>query len=246
MRILLINSNTNRSVTEKIKAEAKKWAGDDTNIDSANANFGADIVSTRSEAAISSHALLDACACYGKNADAIIVGMSLDTGVWAARELMAVPVIGMSEAALHMASMHGNRIGLLVFGGITQPYREMAEAYGYGPQIGAIEALGITPQEHLQDPDKAEAKITGRVEALAKAGQIDSVILVGAVAAGLPKKLQDTMAVPVFEGISCAVLLAESLVRLGASQPKVGSFVSPKGRYSDKLSDDLNERLRRD
>lgn len=246
MRILLINSNTNTSVTDKIKEEAKRFAGPDTNIDATNSHFGADIIATRAEAAISQHALVDACARYGDKADAIIVGMSLDSGVWAAREMMEIPVIGMSEAALHMASLHGNRIGLLVFGGVTQTYREMVESYGYANRLGALEALGITPQEHLRDPGAVEDKIVERCEELAENGTIDSVILVGAVAVGLPGKLQSRLSIPAFEGISCAVLLAESLVRLGAARAKSGSFARPRGRMSDQLGKELNEALRRD
>lgn len=246
MRILLINSNTNSEVTQTIKAEAKRWAGPDTNIDSTNAAFGPDIIATRAEAAISQHGLLDACARHGDDADAIIVGMSLDAGVWAARELMDVPVVGMSEAALHMASLHGNRIGMLVFGSITQTYQEMAEAYGYGGRIGAIEALNISPQEHLRDPEKIEDKIITRCSALAQAGTIDSVILVGAVAAGLPKRIQEKLPIPAFEGISCAVLLAESLVRMRAPKARMGSFACPQNRMSDQLSPELNALLKSD
>ena len=245
MRLLLVNSNTTVAVTDTITAEARRWAAAGTEIRGINATFGAAIVSTRSEAAISAHALLDVCAGEAAATDAVIVGMSLDAGVWAAREMMEVPVVGMSEAALHMASLHGNRLGLFVFGGITQPYREMAEAYGYGGRIGTVEALGVTPQQHLADPGLVEARIVERVGALAEGGIIDSAILVGAVAAGLPARLQSRLPVPAFEGISCAVLLAESLVRLGAAKARLGSFVPPSGRSTKGLGDDLTAFLTR-
>lgn len=246
MRILLINSNTNQDVTAHIKAEAIRFAGPETEIDAANAAFGPDIIATRTEAAISQHALLDACARFDGQADAIIVGMSLDAGVWAAREMMDVPVVGMSEAALHMASLCGNRIGLFVFGGVTQTYREMAESYGYGGRLGTVEALGITPKQHLSDPELVEKRIIQRCEALAEDGTIDSVILVGAVAAGLPRKLRDRLPIPAFEGISCAVLMAEALVRLQVSNPRLGSFARPNNRASKKLDDKLTDLLARD
>lgn len=243
MRLLLINSNTNTDVTAKISAEACQWAGEGTDVVGVNARFGAEIVSTRTEAAISQHALLDACAVHAKGCDAVIVGMSLDSGVWAAREFLNIPVIGMTEAALHMASLHGNRIGLLVFGSVTQPYREMVEAYGYACKLGAIEALGITPKQHLQDPGAVEARIIERTNALANQGLIDAVILVGAVAAGLPSKLQNQLRIPAFEGISCAVLLAESLVRMRSANARAGSFAAPQGRVSLGLGPELTTGL---
>lgn len=239
MRILLVNSNTTEAVTEKIANEAQRWAASGNEVHGVSARFGAEIVSSRAEAAIAQHGLLDACAQHQDKIDAVIVGMSLDSGVWAARQMLDVPVVGMSEAALHFASLHGNRIGLLVFGGDTQPYREMVEHYGYAGKLGAIEALGVTPQEHLRNPALVEDKIVQRTQALAQAGTIESMILVGAVAAGLPQRLQDRMPVPTFEGISCGVLLAEALVRLNALKPKLGSFASPSNRNSVGLSVEL-------
>ena len=50
------------------------------------------------------------------------------------------------------------------------------------------------------------------------------VILVGAVMAAMPSRAQSEVPVPVIEGLSCAVVLAEALARLRFPKLRTGSF----------------------
>jgi Asp/Glu/hydantoin racemase len=52
----------------------------------------------------------------------------------------------------------------------------------------------------------------------------DAVVLVGAVMAAMPVRVQPRMKVPVIEGVSCAVTLAETLVRLRLPKPTAGGY----------------------
>jgi allantoin racemase len=71
----------------------------------------------------------------------------------------------------------------------------------------------------------------------------EAVILVGAVMVGLPRALEDCVPVPLIEGIGCGVLLAEALVRLGTSKPRLGSLQAPRKREVLNLGRALSERL---
>jgi len=51
-----------------------------------------------------------------------------------------------------------------------------------------------------------------------------------AVTAGLHAEIQALLPVPVIDAASCAVQLAESLVRLKPFKPMAGSFSAPEGR----------------
>jgi allantoin racemase len=51
--------------------------------------------------------------------------------------------------------------------------------------------------------------------------------------------------VPLIEGIACGVLLAEALVRLGASKPRFGSLQAPTKRKVTNLGPALSQRLSR-
>ena len=54
----------------------------------------------------------------------------------------------------------------------------------------------------------------------------DVVVLVGAAMAAMPARVQAAIAVPVIEGFSCAVTLAEALVRLRLPKPRAGSYAA--------------------
>ncbi len=240
MKILLANSNTSPTVTAAILAEAQKFASVGTEITGANAAFGAEIIGTRTEAAVAAHGLVDMLAEHAPGHDAVVIGMSLDTGIWAAREMLDMPVVAMSEAALLMASTMAARFGLVVFGGRgTQAYREVVESYGFGGRVAGIEALGATPQDMLADPEALYGPIVDGVERLAKEKDAEAVILVGAVMCGLPSRLQERVSVPLVEGISCGILLAESLVRLGFTKPRLGSLQAVPQRNVRGLSPHL-------
>jgi allantoin racemase len=247
MRILLANSNTSAEVTRHVKSAAEQAAAPGTEIVACNARFGPRVVASRADAAISQHALLDLVAAHAEGCDAVVLAMSLDAGLWAAREMLEVPVIGMSEAALALASTMGNRLVLLTFGrGSPQPYREMVEAYGHAARVALVQSLGVTPEECLARPEAADAAVTLRVEETVRAAEVDAVILVGAVAAGMPKRLQARVPVPLVEGISAGVLLAEARVRLGHVRPQSGSFKAAGRRPATGLSAALAARLYQD
>ena len=80
MKILLINGNTNDSVTAKMASTAEDAASPGTTIVPVTATFGARIISSRSENAVASHAVLAAAAQHHVGCDAIVIGVLMDTG----------------------------------------------------------------------------------------------------------------------------------------------------------------------
>ena len=225
MKLLLANSNTSAEVTQAIRTAAQRVASSDTEIIARNANFGARVVGTRTEAAVAAHGLIDMLAEHGSGVDAVVIGMSFDTGLWAAREMLAVPVLGMTEAACFLASTLAPRFGLITLGARgAQPYRELMESYGLDRRLAGIRALPVTPQELLRDPAGFHDKLTDAASSLHTQDGAEAVVLVGAVMAGLPPVLQACVPVPLVEGISAAVVLAEALVRLTVAKPQAGSL----------------------
>ncbi|MBC7598394.1 MAG: hydantoin racemase, partial [Polaromonas sp.] len=145
MRLLILNPNTSPFVTSRVSAQAKLSAGIGTEILEATGTFGARIIGTRAELAIAGHATLDALAQHGGTYDATVLAVSYDTALYAAREMLQVPVVGITEAALLTACMLGTRTGVVMFGKRVLPlYQELATLYGLNLRIGgwrAIESL---------------------------------------------------------------------------------------------------------
>lgn len=228
MRILLINANTTEAVTQRMADAARRVAGAGTEIVPVTARFGPAIIGSRAETAVAAAAVIERLAQTAHGADAVIIGASVDPGLAAAREMLDVPVIGITEAVLHMACLVGGRCGAIVMSANSDTIlREMADAYGLGTRLAAVRALPITPLDLIADPAATARAISGAAEAMVASDGVDAVVLIGAVMAGIPEQVQPYLRVPVLEGVSAAVVLSEALVRLRLPPARAGSFAAP-------------------
>lgn len=227
MRILLINANTTEAVTQRMADAARRVAAPDVEIVTTTARFGPAIIGSRVETAIAAAAVVERLT-QADGYDAAIIGASVDPGLAAARELLEIPVVGITEAALHAACLLGGRIGAIVMSANSDTIlREMADAYGLGTRLGAVHTLPITPLDLLADLDAATRAIAAAAEAMVASDGVDTIVLIGAVMAGMAGVVQPALRVPVLEGVSAAVGLAETLVRLGVPPSRAGSYARP-------------------
>lgn len=225
MKLLLANPNMTQGVTDLIAAAARAIAAPNTEIIPKTAQFGAQVIATRTEMAVAEHASVTMLAQHANLCDGAIIGASLDSGLRAAREMLQIPVIGITEAALHTACLLGGRFGVIV----TSPNsatitRDMIAAYGLEPRLAGIRWLQSNAQNLLANPAAAIPAILAEAQALIDQNLAETIVLIGAVMAGMPPRLQANLPVPVLEGVSCAVPLIEGLVRLNLPKPTAGSF----------------------
>ena len=128
MRLLVINPNISESVTRLIEAEAVRAASADTEIVARTASIGVAYIETRSEAAIGAYAALNMVAEHHHDCHAVIIAAFGDPGVPAVREIVDVPVVGISEAAFVTACLLGHRFSIIAISSrIAAWYRECAE-----------------------------------------------------------------------------------------------------------------------
>jgi allantoin racemase len=227
MRILLANPNTTTGVTDVIAAAARAVAAPGTEIKPVTARFGARVIGTRTEAAVAEHAVLELLAREAEGCAAAIIGASLDCGLAAAREMLAVPVLGLTDSALHVACLCGARFGAVTLGRRSlHMLREMIERSGLGGRCGGVRALEVGPLELLQAPERVAGLIGDAAAELVEREMVDCVALIGAVMAEMPARLQPRLPVPLIEGVRCAVTLAEALVRLGLPKPTAGGYAA--------------------
>jgi allantoin racemase len=227
MRILLANPNISQSVTDTIASTARAVASPDTEIVAATARFGARVIGTRAEMAVAEHASLELIAREATGCDAVIVGASIDSGLRAAREMLPIPVLGLTESALHIATLVGGK-----FGAVTLSRRsahvldEMIAAYGFASRCGDWRAVDVAPLDLLQRPEAVADLIVEQALDMVERDFVDVVVLIGAVMAAMPARAQPRIPVPVVEGVSSAVALAESLVRLRLPKPRAGGYAT--------------------
>lgn len=230
MRLLLANANTTTAVTEICAASARAAASPGTEIVPVTPRFGPAIISSRAENAIAAHGLLEALAEHHAGCDAAILAVSYDTALAAARQLLPIPVIGMTEAACLAACMLGGRFGLVTFSS-ADLYREVIAGHGLASRLSGIALVAASPYDAASDPEGVAAKVAEAAAGLAREGA-DAVLLGGAALAGMGAHIQPRVPVPLVDGIAAAVKFAEGLVALNLPKPGTGSFAAPAGRPS--------------
>ncbi len=227
MRILLANPNTTQAVTDTMAAAARAVAAPGTEIVPATARFGARVIGTRAEMAIAEHAALDLLARDSDGCDAVIIGASIDSGLRAAREMLSVPVLGLTESALHVACLTGGRFGTITLSRRSAyPLHEMIEGYGLMARCGGMRAVDANPLDLLAAPERIAAMIETEAASLIERDMVDVIVLIGAVMAAMPARVQPNIPVPVIEGVSCAVALAGALAALHLPKPCSGGYAA--------------------
>lgn len=243
MRLLVANPNTSVGVTEICARAARAVAAPGTEILPLTGAFGAEVISSRAELAVAEHALLDGLAAHHQGADAVLLAVSYDTALLAAREMLPIPVVGMTEAAMLAACLLATRFALVTFG-TPQIYRELVAARGLSDRLAGIGVAVASPAQAYAEPELVDAAVLDAAQRVVAETGAEAVVLCGAAMAGMPARIAAQLPVPALDGITCGVPLCEMLVRNNVQKARIGSLVPPGNRGTVGLSAALAALLR--
>jgi allantoin racemase len=236
MKILLINPNLTQPMTDRVLEAAMAAARPGTVLQAVTGTFGPQVIGSRAEAALAAHGVLDLVAQHAAGCDAVVLAVSLDNSAWACRELLNIPVVGMTEAALYTAALLAPRFGLLTYGQRLLPlYRELVEGAGLVGRLAAMGAVDVTPQQTFDDPEHVLAAVEAEALKLVSQGA-EAVVLAGAAMSAMAPQLQARVPVPLLDGVACAVGLAETLAHQKWARPRTGSVSGTGGRMVQGVS----------
>jgi len=214
MRLLVINANTSESVTRFLAETARAVASDSTEIIAVTAAFGAAVIQSQADHEVAHRACLDAVRRNAGKYDAVLVAVSLDTAVEELQDICTGPVVGMTDAALTFAAEQGTAIGVVTMGETMKAM--FLERFG-NHRAATLLSVNLSPAGAVQDREEAMRLLGQGVAELADQG-MDVAVLMGATVAGVARPLRKTSKIPVLDGVECGVLLAERLVREGATR----------------------------
>ncbi len=237
MKLLLINPNRTQAVTDAVLAAARAAAHPGTELIAVTGRRGPAIIGSRAENAIAQHEVLELAAQHAGEVDAIVLGVSLDSALWPCRELLDIPVIGMTEAGLLVGATLTGRIGVLTYGARMAPlYRELVEQHGMTARLAGVEAIDVTPEETFATPGVVQARVLEGIDRLVRCDGAEAVLLAGAAMASMAAPLQPRAPVPLLDGVACAVALAQVRHRLALPAARAGSLAPILGREVTDVS----------
>lgn len=228
LRLLAVNPNMTAGVTEAFVQEARKFLPDTVTIDGVTGEFGATIVSTEAENAVAGHAALDLLAHHADGYDAVIMAISFDTALLAAREVLSVPVIGITEAMLQAAAVVSDRVGFISFGEAGLPlYQRLVRSYGLESSIAAWHAIDIASPPGFLDPSAQDRAVHAAIDELLQSADVTAVVICGTAIVGMAGRLQTSFDIPVFDSGRVSVEAALTAI---ASEPCFPRSTRPLSR----------------
>jgi allantoin racemase len=160
-------------------------------------------------------------------ASAVGVACLLEPGIAAAKEVLDIPVVGDAEAAMHYASMVGQRFSFLLPGSHAGKFQgsdssrgieDLARKYGLSHKLASVRSV------QAQSLDFAAAKSNlpdAMLDQAQKAVKEDGAdVIISYPTMEVLRHLQTNLDIPVIDPVQAFTVMAESLIKLKISQSK--------------------------
>ena len=231
MNIVVINPNTTAAMTARIALSAKTVAQPGTNIIAIQPGAGpASIEGYADEAMAVPHMLqaLFAEQAKGTTIAGYVSACFDDTGLDAARCVLGAPVVGIGEAACHMASLLAARFSVITtLSRSVSPIEHNLVRYGMDSRCARVRAAEVAVLDLEDAASDAYAHISNEIRAALKEDRAEAIVLGCAGMTDLAARLSKEHGVPVIDGVGAAVKLIESLAALGLSTSKRNTYAKP-------------------
>ncbi|TFH86048.1 aspartate/glutamate racemase family protein [Billgrantia azerbaijanica] len=230
MRIRVINPNTTSAMTTAIGEAARRIAAPGTEIVATQPDGGPVSIESHFDEAISAVGVVDEILHGERDAtDAYVIACFGDPGLLAGRELTRAPVVGIAEAAFHMATLISTRFSIVTTLGRTAIIAEhLLEQYGFRHHCRRVRAAEIPVLDLEENGENAFGRIVDECRRARDEDGIGAIVLGCGGMAKLTDAISEAVGLPVVEGVTAGVKLAEALVGLGLGTSKHGDLAYPR------------------
>ncbi len=159
--------------------------------------------------------------------DGYVIACFGDPGLLAGRELTRRPVIGIAEAAMHVASLISTGFSIVTTLSRTRIIAQhLVENYGMNKFCRNIRSTDLAVLELETDSNARKIIIDECRKALVE-DSAETIVLGCSGMADLAKEISQEIGAPVIDGVGAAVKFVEVLVSLGLETSKVGALAFP-------------------
>lgn len=235
IRIHVVNPNSTTSMTDQIARAAAAAKAGDTEIDVVTARGTPASIEGYSDEAMAVPAMLSAIrAAEARGASAHVIACIDDPGLSAAREVAAGPVVGICQAAVQVAVTLAARFSIITTLPRSVPVIEdLVAHYGAGHRCRRVRAVDLPVLSLEADAATARSRLLDEARAALREDGVDAIVLGCAGMAELCEWLSREIGVPVIDGVTAAIKLAEALASGGFRTSKAGAYAFPRDKSGD-------------
>lgn len=229
MRILVVNPNTTRSMTQSMRDSAVRYAAPETEIIGVTPAWGAPGIEGSFEGLLSAAAVMEAVSTYPEPFDAVVMAGFGEPGREGVRELVDVPVMDITECSALLACTLGARFSVVTTIKHFVPIIEDIYAtIGIGRRCASIRTTGLSVLELERDVETTKRRLAEEAQAAIDQDGAEVIVLGCGGMGGFDKELEARVGAPVIDGIVAAVKMAEACCAYGVSTSKVNSYETPR------------------
>jgi allantoin racemase len=210
----------NRSHIEELSA----CKDEDTEITVSALSYGAESIENAYDDAWNALAtILEVEKAEKEGYDGVILSCFGDPGLWPAKEAVSIPVVGVAEASIHVASMLGRRFAVITAGppDAGAYMLDNFRMYGMDHKCIAVRSVGVCVLGLGEDESEEVDCFVKLAEDLIEKGA--EVIVIGCTGmTEVARQIAQRLPVPVISPAPTALKICEDLIDLELSQSKVG------------------------
>lgn len=202
MKILIINPNSDIETNRIMQKKANSFVNGTYEVECVNVKNAPKLVSSYEDYAKSTPEMIDIVRNSGDKYDAFIVACHSDPNLDVLREITDKPVVGIAEASMKFASMHGNSFAV-----ISPSKKSISKKFALARKYHCNDLLKIIK---VSKSDNEEDLLEASRMAVEE-GNVDVIVLGCANYAGSDKYIEKQLGITVLDGVACALIMASGL-----------------------------------
>lgn len=230
LRILLVNPNSSKSMTEQAGRSACHIALETTVIEALNPTDTPRSIEGHADEAMAVASMLNVIRDgEARGVDAYVIACFDDPGLNAAREIARGPVFGICQAAVQVAMTITTRFSIITTLPRSVPIIEdLVRDYGAGHRCRRVRSIDMPVLALEDDLRHTEDMLAQEIERAKTEDNAEAIILGCAGMSELCERLEQRCGLPIIDGVAAAVKLAEAFVSGGYRTSKTGAYNYPR------------------
>lgn len=223
MRIKVIVPVSTHIWNEMIKEAYEKYKDPDTELTIVNIQKGPESIEMiYDEVWAELETLLEAEKAEKEGYDAVIDYCFGDPGLIALKEALDIPVVGLNEPSIHIASVLGRKFSIVGVGGEKAKglMIEKVKTYGLEHKLASVRLTDIKVLDIKKDFNKLVNALYEEAKKAIEEDGADVIVLGCGSLLNIAEILQKRLGVPVIDPGLAALKFTEMLVKLGLKQSK--------------------------
>lgn len=213
MRILIVNPNSSREMTESIRKEMERIAARGTEVTVVRVEEAPSSISSVADETLSAPGVMRLVKQADEDGyDAAIIACFSDPGLEAAREAAAIPVLGIQATTLHVAATLGKVFTVLtpLASRVPNKVRDV-EALGLTHLLASVRPLELSVEETDGDPRRTKEKVVQVARRAVEEDGAELIVLGCAGMVGYAEETQRQLGVPVLDPTTVTLRACEAL-----------------------------------